>query len=138
MEAGRGLREEAIRQTVITAKAGVSGDRMIRSGERDKRQLLPSELKDDKDEKSLGIGGWRLRCIHANPICRCSSRLCPTETISETDLKHTKYVSFLKLIHGNRTQALISFMSDNLGPIFILCNVCSLSVSGQKECSYYQ
>lgn len=97
MEAGRGLREEAIRQTVITAKAGVSGHQMIRGGDRDKRQLLPSERKDDEDEKSLGIGGWRLRCIHANPICRCPSRCCPTETISETDLKHTKNVSFLKI-----------------------------------------
>lgn len=36
-----------------------------------------------------GIVGWRC-CLHANPICCCQSRSCPTETISEKQTQDTQ------------------------------------------------
>ena len=37
----------------------------------------------------------------------------------------------VELVHRNRT--LVSFAGDNLGPIFILCNVCSLFLGTEKH-----
>jgi hypothetical protein len=56
------------------------------------------------------------------------------EIISERQTGDTKKPSLsIKLLCGNRTRALEFFMSDNLGPIFILYNVCSLYLSWDKK-----
>lgn len=46
---------------------------------------------------------------------------------------HKKHFFSVKLAHRNRTQALVSFVSDSLGPIFIPCNVCSLPLGTEKK-----
>lgn len=48
-------------------------------------------------------------------------------------LKTQKIRLSVKFVHGNRRQALTSFMGDNLQPIFILCDVYSLSLGTEKN-----
>lgn len=57
-------------------------------------------------------------------------RLFPGNRL-ETHIK--KPFLSVKLVHENRTQTLVSLMSDSLGPIFIICNVCSLSLGTKKN-----
>lgn len=109
---------------------------MLGRGVRERRWLLPRGINNDGDENSLGIVGWR-QCLHANLICCCQSRFCATKTISEKQNQdtntHTLFFFSVKLVYGNRIQAWVSFMNDSLGPIFIPCNVCSLSLGTEKK-----
>lgn len=66
------------------------------------------------------------------PFAAVNPDSAPPKPFLKNRLKTHKTISFLKLVHGNKTQALTSFMSDNLGPIFILCNVCSLSLGTER------